>query len=101
MTATVLTWAAFGVTQIILAVMGAAFLYRARRDGGVAGKTSILVAAGGLLVLANAWWFATGGPDGESFIPMRGGALGAWLSIVTGAEVAVLGLVAHWLSPRP
>lgn len=41
--------------QVILLVMGGAFLYRARRNEGVGGNASILMAAGGLLILANAW----------------------------------------------
>lgn len=84
--------------QVILLAMGGAFLYRARRNEGVAGNASILVAAGGLLILANAGWFATGGPDGHSFIPMRGGVLGAWLSVVTGAELFSIGATALILS---
>lgn len=98
--ATTLTWATFGVMQVILLAMGGAFLYRARRNEGVAGNASILMAAGGLLILANAWWFATGGPDGDSFIPMRGGVLGAWLSVATGVELFLIGATALILSTR-
>lgn len=98
--ATTLTWATFGVMQAIILAMGGAFLYRARRNEEVAGNASILMAAGGLLILANAWWFATGGPDGHSFIPMRGGVLGAWLSVVTGAELFSIGATALILSRR-
>lgn len=98
--ATTLTWAAFAVVQTLVIAMGAAFLHRARQDQGVAGRATLLVAAGALLVLVNAWWFATGGSGGESSVPMRGGTLGAWLSIVTGVEIALLGVAAHWLSRR-
>ena len=100
MTPTALAWATFGVTQVILLTIGGYALYRARSVGKFAGKAWILVVAGALLVLANLWWFATEGPQGASFIPMRGGVLGAWLSIVTGVEVVLLGAAIGWLSRR-
>lgn len=93
-----MAWATFGVIQLIVVTTGALILYRVRSVDGLAGKASIMVAAGGLLVLANVGWFATGGPHGDSFIPMRGGVLGAWLSIATGVEVALLGAAACWWS---
>lgn len=94
MDATTLTWLAFGAIQAVVLVMGGVFVYRAPRAERVVGGASIFVVAGLLLVLLNAAWFWTGGPAGESLIPMRGGVLGAGLSLVTGAEVALIGVLA-------
>jgi hypothetical protein len=38
-------------------------------------------------------WLATGGPDGRSALPMRGGLFGFWLSLLTVAEAAGLGII--------
>ena len=89
------------MVQVILLALGLVVLYGVRQDKGVGATAAIMAAAGGLLILANVWWFTTWGTAGDSLLPMRGGALGAWLSIVTGAELALLGGMVYWLSREP
>lgn len=94
-----LTWITFAAVQVVVLVMGGAVLLRAVQGRRVAGLP-ILAGAGALLVLLNAAWFWTDGPAGGSLIPMRGGAAGAWLSLLTGIEIALIGVVALVLTRR-
>ena len=85
-------WLTFGVVQVIITVSAAALWLRGPRERGRL-EAAVLVTAGILLLIANGAWFWTGGPEGLSPIGMRGGLLGARLSMVTAAEVALLGFL--------
>lgn len=94
-----MTWITFAAVQVVVLVMGGVVLLRAVQGRRVAGLP-ILAGAGTLLVLLNAAWLWTGGPAGGSPIPMRGGAVGARLSLLTGVEIALIGAVALLLTRR-
>lgn len=94
-----LTWIAFAIVQVVILGMGGVVLLRAARGRRVP-SLPILASAGALLVLLNAAWFWTDGPAGGSPIPMRGGVVGARLSMLTGIEIALIGAVALLLARR-
>ena len=92
-------WIAFAAIQLSLAVFAAVILWRppvarARTTG------ALLIAGGVVLGVMNVAWVVTGGPQGESAVPMRGGTLGFWLSSATALEVVVLGLVTRGIGRR-
>ncbi|HEX6129088.1 MAG TPA: hypothetical protein VF071_08725 [Candidatus Limnocylindria bacterium] len=93
------TWLAFVAVQGIVLV-AAIVLVRRRGQPGAKWHAPVLIGAGSIVVLANLAWVITGGPAGESFIGMRGGILGFWLSLVTASEILALGLLSALLRGR-
>jgi hypothetical protein len=67
-----LTWITFAVVQLILVVFAGFYTWRRPVDRGRWLGVFLIVGAMVLLVL-NAAWVLTGGPEGVSAIPMRGG----------------------------
>jgi hypothetical protein len=86
-------WILVAVAQLgAVIVVGMVVLRRPPAPTGWIGAAALLFAA--LLVLVSSLaWLATGGPDGRSALPMRGGLLGFWLSMLTVAEAAILGIL--------
>lgn len=93
-----ITWLSFGVGQLILMVL---FLIELRHPPRDLKLGAIMITAGGLLAVLNMVWIITDGPAGNSPIPMRGGVLGFWLSLVTAAEVVAFGAFMLTRSRRP
>ncbi len=91
-----ITWVIFAALQVPVIVAGMVVLVR--RPHHPRQSAAVLVGAAAVIALADVAWIATGGMAGESPIPMRGGVLGFVLSLVTAAEIAVLGalLLVRW-----
>lgn len=94
----IITWLTFGVTQLLLVIFVLVELRHPPREPKLG---MIMIAVGGLLAAANLSWVITDGPAGGSPIPMRGGVLGFWLSVVTAAEVVAFGGFILARSRRP
>lgn len=95
----IVAWLTFGAVQVLILAFAIGAVMRLGEAGGPYGWL-VLVVLGVLLAGANLAWLATGGPMGTSPIGLRGGLLGAWLSMIVVIEVVLVALIAL-LRERP
>ena len=88
-----LVWLFVAAAQLAAVItVGVVVLRRPPAAAGWIGAAT-LIGVAALVLMSSLAWLATGGPDGRSTLPMRGGLLGFWLSLLTVAEALVLGVL--------
>ena len=88
-------WLAAAVLQTAALAVAGWFMWTRRGNGGKLVLAFILTGVGALILAANVTWLMTGGPAEGSWIYMRGGWFGFWLSNLTAGEILALGLLAR------
>jgi|SRR5687768_764769 hypothetical protein len=85
-------WLVAAIVQGALVLIAGWAMWKQRQRNVVLAGVLICVAV--LIVAANAIWMMTGGPTGRSWIGMRGGMPGLWLSNIAAVELFGLALLA-------
>ena len=88
-----LVWLIVAATQLAAVVAVGVFVLRRPPAPAQWIGAAALIGTALLILMSSLAWLTTGGPDGRSALPMRGGLFGFWLSLLTVAEATALGVL--------